>query len=44
MIMPQKDQWFVQHHSVYVQIAANTTQANVEQRLRCFLKKICAAK
>jgi putative ABC transport system permease protein len=35
----QKDQWFVQHHSVYVQIAANTTQANVEQRLRTFSKK-----
>jgi putative ABC transport system permease protein len=35
----QKDQWFVQHHSVYVQIAANTTQANVEQRLRSFKKK-----
>jgi putative ABC transport system permease protein len=35
----QKDQWFTQHHAVYVQIAANTTQANVENRLRAFSKK-----
>lgn len=35
----QKDQWFTQHHSVYVQLAPNTTQANVEQRLRAFSKK-----
>lgn len=35
----QKDKWFVQHHSVYVQLKANTTQANVEQRLRAFAKK-----
>src|SRR5207247_983489 len=34
-----KNEWNNQHHSVYVQIAANTTQANVENRLRAFAKK-----
>ncbi|GAB2842400.1 ABC transporter permease [Ferruginibacter profundus] len=34
-----KNDWNSQHHSVYVQLAANTTQAQVENQLRNFTKK-----
>jgi putative ABC transport system permease protein len=34
-----KNNWDYQHHPVYVQLAGNATQANVESRLRSLLKK-----
>ncbi|MGC4101689.1 ABC transporter permease [Ferruginibacter sp.] len=34
-----KNEWNSQHHSVYVQLSANTTQAQVEKQLRNFTKK-----
>jgi len=34
-----KNDWNSQHHSVYVQLAANATQAQVENQLRNFTKK-----
>jgi ABC-type antimicrobial peptide transport system permease subunit len=34
-----KNEWNSQHHSVYVQLAANTTQAQVEKQLRNFTQK-----
>ncbi len=34
-----KNDWNSQHHSVYVQLSANTTQAQVEKQLRNFTKK-----
>jgi len=34
-----KNNWNNQHHAVYAQIAANATQASVENRLRSFIKK-----
>jgi putative ABC transport system permease protein len=34
-----KNEWNHQHHAVYTQIATNTTQAAVENRLRAFEKK-----
>jgi len=35
----EKDAWDKKHHEVYVQLAANTTQQQVESRLRAFTKK-----
>lgn len=34
-----KNDWNSQHHAVYVQLSANTTQAQVEKQLRNFTKK-----
>ena len=34
-----KDEWHSTHHTVYVQLSANTSQAEVEKRLRDFSKK-----
>jgi len=35
----QKNDWNSQHHSVYVQLAGNTTQSQVEKQLRNFTQK-----
>ena len=37
-----KNEWNNQHHSVYVQLAGNTNQAAVENRLKAFQKKYTA--
>src|SRR5690606_24845842 len=34
-----KEEWYEQHHQVYVRLAPQTTQTQVEQRLRSFIQK-----